>query len=59
MSAQPMCKTCGAVVVEYKDSACPNCWEVEKRIDRYLDSARGRDNVQRALFRAYAYKEKV
>jgi len=47
------CKRCNSEVethIAYNfDILCDNCWEVEHRIDKYLESQNGRDNIRKLL----------
>lgn len=42
------CKTCDKPAFANSDLCC-NCWEVERRLEEYLQSEKGRDLVQVAL----------
>ncbi len=44
------CRTCGADGdMDGTCQECANCWEVEKRLEDYLRSQKGRDFVETAL----------
>lgn len=45
----PNCKTCGKPVDFLNASKCNLCWEVEHRIDDYLQSPSARLKVKRKL----------
>jgi len=45
----PNCKVCGNKV-NYQDAEkCVNCWEVENRIDKYLESPIARNLIKAKL----------
>lgn len=51
-----VCKKCGEDTTNYLGGhgECANCWEVEKRLEKYLQSEHGRKFVREALGRINA-----
>lgn len=45
------CKTCGTPTPMLGTKLCDNCFEVEGRLKRYLESARGREIVRQQVAR--------
>lgn len=45
------CKTCGDPSAFPGAVQCTNCWEVEHRIDLYLKSEKGHNNIRNKLFK--------
>jgi len=45
----PNCKVCGNVVNFPNAEKCVNCWEVENRIDKYLESPIARNKIKAKL----------
>jgi hypothetical protein len=47
------CKRCGKQIPEHFAPLmlCTNCWEVEGRIEEYLQSEEGRKYIEKLLFK--------
>ncbi len=43
------CETCGDPTVFTGTRRCNNCWEVERRIELYLESPKGREFIVKEL----------
>ena len=43
------CKTCGKPTPSTGTVLCNNCWEVERRIEEYLESENGRRFIRTKL----------
>jgi len=43
------CKTCGEPTTMMGTKLCDGCWEVESRLEKYLESEKGREHVVRRL----------
>jgi hypothetical protein len=43
------CKTCGEDTFYYGATLCENCWEIETRLKRYMQTSKGLNYVHRML----------
>lgn len=53
------CKTCGEHLQNETDLLCNNCWEVERRLERYLNNVNAKIFVLNALLKYDNNKKEV